>query len=153
MSIEGRSSAGMSVLELIIAIAMLMVFTSVVVAVMEFTLRFVGEAECSIDLSDSRRCNDGSTEDVANGILIDRQHIEMLFDQLEPVIVQPGIHHSRIKSISGALGESPSEACTPTASTYLWAANSNFLCRFPWLSHLLVADGVAGGIDRGFAWL
>ena len=122
MSIEGRSSAGMSVLELIIAIAMLMVFTSVVVAVMEFTLRFVGEAECSIDLSDSRRCNDGSTEDVANGILIDRQHIEMLFDQLEPVIVQPGIHHSRIKSISGALGESPSEACTPTASTYLWAA-------------------------------
>ena len=87
---------------------MLMVFTSVVAAVMEVTLSFMREAECPVDVvSGERRCNDKDTEDVANGVLIDRQRIEVLFDRVEAILVQPGINKSQIGSISGE------KACTP----------------------------------------
>ena len=120
---DDSSASGMSVLELLLAITMLMVFTGVVVAVMEVTLRFMGEAECPVDVSGVRRCNDENTEDVANGVLIDRQRIEVLFDQLESVLVQPGIHRSRIEAISGALGDVPSDVCTGAGSTSVWTSN------------------------------
>ena len=123
MASEDSSAMGMTLLELLLAVTMLMVFTGVVAAVTEVTLRFMGEAECPVDVSGARRCNDENTRDVANGVLIDRQQIEVLFDQLEPVLVQPGIHLSRIQAISGALGEPPSQpACTPEATTSFWAA-------------------------------
>ena len=123
MESDTRSVSGMSVLELLLAVTMMMVFTGVVVAVMEVTLRFMGEAECPVDVSGVRRCNDENTEDVANGVLIDRQQIELLFDQLEPVLVQPGIHRSRIEAISGVLGDPPAQpACTPNETTSFWAA-------------------------------
>ena len=116
--LEDSSASGMSVLELLLATTMLMVFTGVVAAVMEVTLRFMGEAECPVDVSGVRRCNDEDSKDVAHGVLIDRHSIEVLFDQLEPVLVQPGIHRSRIKAISGALGDPPAQpACTPAATT------------------------------------
>ena len=102
---------------------MLMVFTGVVAAVMEVTLRFMGEAECPVDVSGFRRCNDENTEDVANGVLINRQQIEVLFDQLERVLVQPAIHRSQIALISGPLRFTPSEVCTPAATTSVWNAN------------------------------
>ena len=120
---DDSSASGMSVLELLLAVTMMMVFTGVVVAVMEVTLRFMGEAECPVDVSGVRRCNDANTEDVANGVLIDRQRIEVLFDQLEQVLVQPGIHYSRIESISGPLRSLPAEVCTSAASTSVWASN------------------------------
>ena len=116
------SAVGMSVLELLLAITMLTVFTGVVAAVMEVTLSFMGEAECPVDVTGVRRCNDENTEDVANGALIDRHRIEVLFDQLERVLVQPAIHDSRIKLISGPLTSPPSEVCTPAASTSVWTA-------------------------------
>lgn len=125
MTSEDRSASGMSVLELLLAVTMMMVFAGVVLAVMEVTLRFMGEAECPVDVSGVPRCNDVNTkdEDVADGVLIDRQRIEFLFDQLEQILVQPGIHQSRIKTISGSLGDLPGQpACTPTASTSFWAA-------------------------------
>ena len=37
----------MSLLELLVAMALLTIFTGVVAAVMEATLRFAGEAECT----------------------------------------------------------------------------------------------------------
>ena len=120
---DDSSASGMSVLELLLAVTMLMVFTGVVAAVMEVTLRFMGEAECPFDVSGVRRCNDENTEDVANGVLIDRQRIEVLFDQLESVLVQPGIHRSRIEAISGALGDVPSDVCTGDGSTSVWTSN------------------------------
>ena len=120
---DDSSASGMSVLELLLAVTMLMVFTGVVAAVMEVTLRFMGEAECPFDVSGVRRCNDENTEDVANGVLIDRQRIEVLFDQLEPVLVQPGIHRSRIEAISGSLGDVPSDVCTGEGSTSVWTSN------------------------------
>ena len=123
MASEDPAALGMTVLELLLAVTMLMVFTGVVAAVTEVTLRLMGEAECPVDVSGVRRCNDENTRDVANGVLIERRQIEVLFDQLEPVLVQPGIHLSRIQAISGALGEPPSQpACTPEATTSFWAA-------------------------------
>jgi len=123
MASEDSSARGMTVLELLLATTMLMVFTGVMAAVMEVTLNFMGEAECPVDVSGVRRCNDENTEDVSNGVLIDRQRIEVLFDQLEQVLVQPGIHYSRIESISGPLRSLPAEVCTSAASTSVWASN------------------------------
>ena len=121
---DDSSASGMSVLELLLASTMLMVFTGVVAAVMEVTLRFMGEAECPVDVSGVRRCNDEDSEDVAHGVLIDRHRIEVLFDQLEPVLVQPGIHRSRIEAISGALGDLPAQpGCTLEGKiSDFWAA-------------------------------
>ena len=107
MASEDSSTLGMTVLELLLATAMLVVFTGVMAAVMEVTLNFMGEAECPVDVSGVRRCNDETTEDASNGALIDRQRIEALFDQLEQVLVQPGISSARIDTISGPLGDSP----------------------------------------------
>jgi len=124
MASTDPATSGMSVLELLLAITMLMVFTGVVAVVMEVTLRFMGEVECPVDVSGVRRCNDENTQDVANGVLIDRQRIEVLFDQLEQVLVRPSIHQTRIQAISGKLGDPPAQpACTPTASTSFWAAS------------------------------
>ena len=123
MAFDDSSSSGMSVLELLLAITMLMVFTGVVAAVMEVTVRFMGDAECPVDVNGvSRHCNDKNTEVVANGGLIDRQRIEFLFDQLELFLAQPGIHLSQIEAISGTLSDLPSQpACTPEATTSFWA--------------------------------
>ena len=126
---------------------MVMVFTGVVAAVMEVTVRLMGDAECPVDVNGvSRHCNDKNTEVVANGGLIDRQRIEFLFDQLELFLAQPGIHLSQIEAISGTLSDLPSQpACTPEATTSFGPARFlDFLCcPFSWLSHLLVADGFA----------
>ena len=124
MASTDASSSGMSVLELLLAVTMMMVFTGVVAAVMEVSLRFMGEAECPVDVNGVSRCNDESTEteDVANGVVIDRLRIEALFDQMEPVLVQPGIHRSRIDSISGTLGDAPSDVCTSDGSTSVWTS-------------------------------
>ena len=124
MALDDRSASGMSVLELLLAITMLTVFTGVVVTVMEVTFRFMGEAECPVDVYGVRRCNDENIEDVdmAKGVLIDRQRIEMLFDQLQLVLEQPGIHKNQIGNISALIGSPPGQpACTPTASTSFWA--------------------------------
>ena len=124
MASTDASSSGMSVLELLLAVTMMMVFTGVVAAVMEVSLRFMGVAECPVDVNGVSRCNDESTEteDVANGVVIDRLRIEALFDQMEPVLVQPGIHRSRIDSISGTLGDAPSDVCTSDGSTSVWTS-------------------------------
>ena len=125
MASDDISASGMSVLELLFAITMLMLFSGVVAAVMEVTLRFAGEAECPVDVNGIPRCNEANTndEDVAHGVLIERQRIEVLFDQLEEVLVQPGIHYSRIASISAPIGSPPNQpACTPAASTAFWTA-------------------------------
>ena len=48
MASDHPSASGMTVLELLLAITMLMVFTGVVVMVMEVTLRFMGASECPL---------------------------------------------------------------------------------------------------------
>ena len=74
-----RASAGqlgMTLLESLVAIIMLVVFTSVVALVMQFTLRFFSAAESG----------DRNEFEVSNGVLIDHQQIQMAMDDLVEVL-------------------------------------------------------------------
>lgn len=74
---------GMTLLELLIAVMMLVTFTGVVVMVMEFTFRFLDEAE---------QAN-------GNGILIDHAEAQYDMDQLVEVLSQPSISAGDLKGI------------------------------------------------------
>ena len=71
---------GMTFLEVLIASLMLATFTGVVVMVMEFTLRFLGDAEKA----------------AGNGVLIDHVEAQLSMDQLVKVLSQPGISKEEI---------------------------------------------------------
>ena len=81
-----RAQQGMSLLEVLVAILMLVVFTGVVAMVMEFTFRFLGEAESG----------ERNQFDVSNGVLIDHQEIQLAMDQIVEVLAQPGISQQRL---------------------------------------------------------
>lgn len=74
------SQCGMTLLELLIAFMMLVTFTGVVVMVMEFTLRFLGDAEKA----------------AGNGVLIDHMEAQLSMDELIRVLSQPGIGKDEI---------------------------------------------------------
>ena len=82
----GSHQQGMSLLETLVAILMLVVFTGVVAVVMEFTLRFLSAAESG----------EKNEFDVSNGVLIDHQEIQIVMDQLVEVLAQPGISKERL---------------------------------------------------------
>ena len=94
-----REFSGMSSLELLLAIAMLAVFTGVVVMVMQFTLRFFGTAESGAQ----------NNLGFSNGVLIDHAQLHIAMDTLVEVLSQPGV------SLSGSAftqTANPSVACT-----------------------------------------
>ena len=78
---ERSDQSGMTLLEMIVAMAMLVVFTGVVVLVMQFTLRFFSDAESG----------DRNEFEVSNGVLIDHQEIQIAMDHLVEVLSQPGM--------------------------------------------------------------
>ena len=86
--VRPRSSfqQGMTLLEVLVAILMLTVFTGVVALVMEFTIRFFGEAESG----------EKNEFEVSNGVLIDHQEIQIVMDQLVEVLAQPGLSKERL---------------------------------------------------------
>ena len=71
---------GMTFLEFLIASLMLATFSGVVAMVMEFTLRFLGDAEKA----------------AGNGILIDHAEAQLSMDRLTKVLSQPGISKDEI---------------------------------------------------------
>lgn len=77
----------MTLLETLIAIAMLVTFTGVVAMVLEFSLRFLGEAESGERDAES---------EVSNGVLIDHHEIELAMDKLVEVLAQPGLTKERL---------------------------------------------------------
>ena len=87
---------GMTLLELLIAVLMLMTFTGVVVMVMEFSLRFLGDTDLT-----EEEMNDPDAN--ANGVLID--HVEALYsmDQLAEVLSQPAISNTDLVKISSGV--------------------------------------------------
>ena len=96
---------GMTLLESLVAIVMLVVFTGVVTLVMQFTLRFFSAAESG----------DRNEFEVSNGVLIDHQQIQMAMDDLVEVLSQPGISLERLKGqerCSADDAPSSCEACT-----------------------------------------
>lgn len=81
-----RKEFGMTVLEVLIALLMMVVFTAVVAMVMEFTLRFLGAAGAG----------ERNEFEVSNGVLIDHQEIQLSMDLLVEMLSQPGISKQRL---------------------------------------------------------
>ncbi len=111
MSTISVSSQGMSLLEMVVAMLMLVMFTGVVVAVLGVTARFAGEIE--------------SGEKGSNGVLINHQEIQIGFDQLAQVLSQPGITKERLMGMNPKSGQKriafsstadPDNACAPAGS-------------------------------------
>ena len=95
---SGQYYSGMTILELQLAIAMLVVFTGVVVMVMQFTLRFFSAAE-------SVAPNKLGT---ANGVLIDHGQLHLAMDALVEVLSQPGVS---MTGVAFSKFDQPKEAC------------------------------------------
>ena len=79
---------GMTILEVMVATLMLVVFTGIVAMVMEFVFRFYGNPE------------DGS-----KGVLIDHAEIHLVMDQLVDVLSQPGLSKNVLHQIAFPLVE------------------------------------------------
>ena len=92
---------GMTLLESLVAIVMLVIFTSVVTLVMQFTLRFFGAAESG----------DRNEFEVSNGVLIDHQQIQMAMDDLVEVLSQPGISLERLSGRERCSADDPPSSC------------------------------------------
>ena len=93
-----HDSSGMTVLELQLAIAMFVVFTGVVVMVMQFTLRFFSAAE-------SGKPNKLGASD---GVLIDHGKLHIAMDAFVEVLSQPGVS---MKGIAFSQSDQPNVAC------------------------------------------
>ena len=78
---ERVDQRGMSLLEMLVAVSMLMVFTGVVAMVIGFTTRFLGASESG----------ERNEFELSNGVLIDQQELLLAMDQLVDVLSQPGI--------------------------------------------------------------
>ena len=103
------ADSGMSLLEMVVAMSLLVMFTGVVAAVLEVTSRFAGEVESGAQGS--------------NGVLIDHQEIQLGLDQLAEVLGQPGISKDRLNGlvagypqIAFAPSADPDQACAPAGS-------------------------------------
>ena len=90
---------GMTILELLLALAMLVVFTGVVAMVMQVTLRFYGPAE-SIE-------QNGVI--APKGVLIDHGQLHIAMDGLVEVLSQPGVS---LNGIAFTQSDNPGIACT-----------------------------------------
>ena len=92
---------GMTMLETLMAMSMLVVFTGVVALVMQFTLRFFSAAESG----------DRDEFEVSNGVLIDHQQIQIAMDDLVEVLSQPGISRERLKGQERCSVDAPPSSC------------------------------------------
>ena len=100
----------MTLLEVLLAVMMLTIFTGVVATVMQFTINFMGEAEPGA-------ANPGG--EAANGVLIDHQQIHVVMDRLVDILQQPGISKMQLEGgykdypqIAFDLTMDPGKACT-----------------------------------------
>ena len=92
---------GMTLLESLVAIIMLVVFTGVVALVLQFSLRFFSASESG----------DRNEFDVFNGVLIDHQQIQMALDNLVEVLSQPGISLERLNGLERCSVDDPPSGC------------------------------------------
>lgn len=90
---EQACQFGMTLLELLIAVIMLMSFTGVVVMVMEFSLSFLMETDLTKIEMDDPDVN-------VNGVLIDHVDAQWSMDKLIKVLSQPGISRKDIVAMT-----------------------------------------------------
>ena len=98
---------GMTLIESLIAMTMLVVFTGVVASVMQFTVRFFNAAESG----------ESNVSGVSNGVLIDHQQLQLAMDDLVEVLSQPGISLSQI---AFPLDDPPAVACPAGSPVAAW---------------------------------
>ena len=98
---------GMTLLESLMALTMLVVFTGVVASVMQFTLRF-------FTLSESGEQNEF---EVSNGVLIDHQQIQIVMDELVETLSQPGVS---VNNIAFPQSVQPNLACPAARPVTQW---------------------------------
>ena len=96
-------SYGMSLVEMLVALAMLVTFTGVVAMVMEFSLRFLGESESA----------QKGEMGFANGVLIDHQQIQSSMDRLVDILSQPGISKERLEGVERCPESTDPSLCVP----------------------------------------
>lgn len=81
LSFDSRQSTGMTLVETVLAMSMLVVFTGVVAMVMQVTQRFLSSAG-----------SEGSTPNIRpNGVAIDHAEIHAVMDRVVEVLAQPGV--------------------------------------------------------------
>ena len=97
---------GMTLLETLLAMSMLVVFTGVVVMVMEFTNRFFLEAEGN-----------------GKGVLIEHAEIQMTMDRLVEFLSQPGVTRTQIKNFSRPYSASLPSTCVVSGGDIALAWN------------------------------
>ena len=112
--IRRYENAAMSLLELLLAVSMLAVFTGVVAMVMQFTLRFFSTTE-SVNRNESG---------VSNGVLIDHQQIQIAMDSLVEVLSQPGISLERLKGQERCSIDDPVSSCAACTDDFDFSCHS-----------------------------
>ena len=103
-SLSATQCSGMTLLEALVAIMMLTVFTGVVAMVMQFTLRFFALAESGVKNQEFK---------VSNGVLIDHQQIYIAMDALVDLLSQPGISLERLKAQERCPANGTPPNCVP----------------------------------------
>ena len=99
-----RQTSGITLLETLVAIAMLVVFMGVVVMVMQFTTRFFSLAELTGEKNEFN---------VSNGVLIDHQQLYIAMDAIVEVLAQPGISLARLEGKERCASGAASSNCAP----------------------------------------
>lgn len=97
-----RAQGGMTLVEMVIAVGMLVIFTATVASVLSFTQSFLRQTE-TVDGSDTFLANIGS-----NGLLVDQHQLQLVMDDLVLQLQQPGWSAAALKSIAG----DPKRQCT-----------------------------------------
>ena len=111
---------GMSLLEMMIAMLLLTMFTGVVIAVLELTSRFAWEGR------ETNTATGDVLNEQPNGVLIEHQEIQIEFDKLVDVLSQPGISQDRLdgkvgnyRRIAYSDTSDPDKTCAPAGSNPL----------------------------------
>ena len=102
LELEHGDQAGMTLVEMVIAMGMLVIFTAVVATVLSFTQQFFRQSE-RLDGSDTLLSNIGS-----NGLLVDQHELQLAMDALIAQLQQPAWSVDRL----AAIVNDPSRQCS-----------------------------------------
>ena len=99
-------SGGMTLLETVVAMTMLVAFTGVVVLVMEFTNRFF------VDVEGGERVDISGNPVWGKGVVVEHAEIQIIMDRLVEILSQSGMS-TQVKAVSSAYS-SPIPPMPPT---------------------------------------
>ena len=96
-----KFQSGMTLIEMTMAMMILLMFTSSVVMVMQFTTTFMAESDQ--DLIDKSGCDaDVDPETCSKGLLVDHADLQIAMDELVAVLDQPAINASPYAAVVGS---------------------------------------------------